>query len=87
MNFINSSIIGLRQWAQTNFIAPKHTSFHVAALLYRGKLLINHRTGKLIACANSKELCAERGLLRLFERKQYIKQELSIIGYSNITNK
>jgi len=69
---IRNSIKYLTQWAQLNFTAPKHTSFHVAALLFRGSLLID-KYGKLIARMNTPECCAERSLLRLFERSSYVK--------------
>ncbi len=68
---IQKSIQYLIKYTQQNFNAPKHTSFHVAALLYRGSLLINN--GKLIARVNTPDCCAERSLLRLFERSSYIK--------------
>ena len=69
---IQNSIAYLTQWSQANLVAPKHTSFHVAALLYRGSLLVHN--GKLIAQTNTPECCAERSLLRLFERPSYVKQ-------------
>ncbi len=66
---IIGAIIELKKYALQNFNAPKGTSFHVAALLYRNCLLINHANGKLIAAVNSKAACAERELLRLCEEK------------------
>ncbi len=91
MTRIMIAIEQLKIWALKNFEPPKHTSFHVAALLYRDCLLINLKNGNLIAAVNSKSLCAERELLRmllrLFERskeKQYIKEGIFNAYYSYI---
>ena len=67
MQNISSVIIQLRDWAITNQKRPQHTTFHVAALLYRNKILINHKTGKIMACINQVSMCAERMLLKLCE--------------------
>ncbi len=65
---IINSIQFLKDWALQNHEVPKGTSLHAACLLHRGKILIHHKTGKIIATINSKEMCAERMLLRLCKR-------------------
>jgi hypothetical protein len=67
-NQILIAINQLKLWAKSNYTHPKKTSFHAAALLYRGCLLINQKKGGIIACVNSKTMCAERNLLVLCDR-------------------
>lgn len=70
MQKIKNTIDFLRNWAIMNKIRPAKTSFHVAALLYRGNILINHKTGKIIAATNCVDRCAERNLLVLCEQRR-----------------
>lgn len=84
MSKIIPTVFMLRDWALKQKEFPRKTSFHAACVLYRGKMLMDPRTGKMIAATNSKEMCAERHLLKLcekrFERKD--KPSLSDIGDS-----
>jgi hypothetical protein len=58
----------LKIWAISNHQHPKRTSFHAAALLYRGRILMNPNKSGLLAAVNSKYSCAERMLLWLCEK-------------------
>lgn len=80
---LKNSIAQLVQWTVRQPNKPHKTSLHVAALLYRGHILIDPRNGKLIASINQRDACAERQLLRLC-KKAYRKQpELSLRNASD----
>jgi hypothetical protein len=64
-NKIVIAINQLKIWAISNHQHPKRTSFHAAALLYRGRILMNPKNSGSLTAVNSKYSCAERMLLRL----------------------
>jgi hypothetical protein len=65
----------LKNWALLHHAHPKGTSFHAAALLHRGCILMNPmRENLVLAAVNSKEMCAERMLLRLCKERHRVKE-------------
>lgn len=71
--FVQKSAITLMIWAlKTQVRPPRGVSWHAAALLYRGKLVIDSKTGHIIASVNNNVVCAERQLILSSRKKSRI---------------
>ena len=65
---LRNSISILVEWALHHPNKPVKTSTHVAALIYRERILIDPINGNLIAKINQRDGCAERQLLWLCQK-------------------
>ena len=66
-SFYTAACMFVRNWALQHHVFPKKTSFHAAALLHRGKIILVEN--KPMIAVNNIEMCAERALIKIWERQ------------------